>query len=107
MCGALQRRHPEVRGICLTGKICLLQSKLDALKPRHRAADSRAGFQLVERPLRALVEDGLRRALSLSHARHSYTLPDLRAGNPRDSDPLEQYSWSELREIIYGGSGGQ
>ena len=57
------------------------------------------------RPLRAVVEDGLRRVLSPSHARHSYTLPDLRAGNPCDPNPLEQYSWSEFRELIYGGSG--
>lgn len=57
------------------------------------------------RPLRAVVEDGLRRVLSPSHSGHSYVLPDLRVGDPAAADPLEQYSWPELRELIYGGSG--
>ena len=34
-----------------------------------------------------------------------YELPDLRAGDPQEPDPLERYSWPELRELIYGGDG--
>ncbi len=35
----------------------------------------------------------------------SYTLKDLRAGNPEADDPLECFAWPELRELIYGGEG--
>ena len=56
------------------------------------------------RPLRAVVEDGLRHVLSASAA-PSYQLPDLRVGDRHGHDPLEQYSWPELRELIYGGDG--
>ena len=54
------------------------------------------------RPLRALVEDGLRRVLDPSTFRPRYTLPDLRAGGPEAADPLERHTWPELRELIYG-----
>ena len=57
------------------------------------------------RPLRAVVEEGLRQVLSTSTIRDRHTLPDLRAGDSRASDPLERFSWPELREMIYGDSG--
>ena len=57
------------------------------------------------RPLRALVEEGLRRVLEPSPPRPRYSLPDLRAGDPDAADPLERYSWPELRELIYGDPG--
>ena len=57
------------------------------------------------RPLRAVVEDGLRLVLQPPAPRPRYTLPDLRAGDSSAPDPLEQYSWPELRELIYGDSG--
>ena len=57
------------------------------------------------RPLRAVVEDGLRRVVEAPAPRRRYKLPDLRVGNPDAPDPLATYSWPELREIIYGGSG--
>ena len=57
------------------------------------------------RPLRAVVEDGLRRVLSDVPRSRAYVLPDLRVGDPRADDPLEQYSWPELRELIYGDPG--
>lgn len=56
------------------------------------------------RPLRAVVEDGLRHVLS-TPAPPAYELPDLRVGDPEGADPLERYSWPELRELIYGGDG--
>ena len=59
----------------------------------------------TRRPLRAVVEDGLRLALASASARGGYELPDLRAGDPGAADPLEQYSWPELRETIYGDPG--
>ena len=54
------------------------------------------------RPLRALVEDGLRQVLSTGARRGPYRLPDLSVGNPDGRDPLETYSWQDLRELIYG-----
>lgn len=57
------------------------------------------------RPLRAVVEDGLRHVLSTSTTRDRYTLPDLRVGDSGATDPLERFSWPELREMIYGDSG--
>lgn len=54
------------------------------------------------RPLRAVVEDGLRRVLDAPTVRRRYRLPDLRMGDPRSSDPLEAYSWQDLRDLIYG-----
>lgn len=56
------------------------------------------------RPLRAVVEDGLRRVVEAAPP-NPYKLPDLRMGDPDAPNPLATYSWSELRELIYGGSG--
>ena len=53
-------------------------------------------------PLRALVEDGLRNTLSADTDRPHYCLPDLSVGNPDSRDPLESYSWQDLRDIIDG-----
>ena len=51
--------------------------------------------------LRSVVEAGLRLALSSSAPDRRYRLADLRAGDSNAPDPLDQYSWSELRELIY------
>ena len=53
------------------------------------------------RPLRAVIKEGLRCVLSSSPPQPRHTLPDLRVSDPRAPDPLEQYSWPELRELIY------
>ena len=57
------------------------------------------------RPLRALVEDGLRHALASAANRHPYRLPDCRVGNAAAADPLAGLSWPELRDLIYGDPG--
>ena len=57
--------------------------------------------QATGRSLRAVVEEGLRTVLDSAPAPSSYTLPDLRVGDPQAQDPLERYSWPELREMIY------
>jgi hypothetical protein len=56
----------------------------------------------VHLPLRAIVEEGLRRVLSERSAPHAYKLPDASVGDPRAADPLEALSWQDLREEIYG-----
>ncbi len=53
------------------------------------------------RPLRAVVEEGLRQVLSSPTPSTSYQLPDLSVGRAGERDPLESYSWQDLREIIY------
>lgn len=56
------------------------------------------------RSLQALVEDGLRRVLSTvpSDEDEGYRLPDCSVGDARGPDPMAQYSWQELRSMIYG-----
>ena len=53
-------------------------------------------------PLRAVVEEGLRQVLCTGSPRRGYRLPDLGVGDAEGRDPLEAYSWQDLREIIYG-----
>lgn len=52
------------------------------------------------RPLRAVIEDGLRRLLSESNCRNGYTMPDCSVGDPSAEDPLAQLSWQDLRGEI-------
>lgn len=54
------------------------------------------------RSLRAVVEDGLRQVLAASASRSRYRLPDMSVGDPNAADPLEVYSWQDLRGMIYG-----
>ena len=53
--------------------------------------------------LRSVVEEGLRQLLSLPELRNQYRLPDLSIGDPEAADPLEAFSWQDLRGMIYGG----
>jgi hypothetical protein len=57
----------------------------------------------VGKPLRALIEDGLRRVLDDAERPERYELPDRSVGNARGPDPLESLSWHELRDEIYRG----
>ena len=54
------------------------------------------------RPLRAVVEEGLRQVLSNTVPRQRYRLPDESVGESGGRDPLEAYSWQDLRGVIYG-----
>ena len=62
---------------------------------------ARSHAKLTGRPLRSLVEDGLRLVLSAESTRQEYTLPDLSVGNPDSLDPLEACSWQDMRELVY------
>ena len=55
------------------------------------------------KPLRSLVEDGLRRVLEAESAAEPFELPDCSVGDPSAPNPLERYSWQDLRNEIYGG----
>ena len=53
------------------------------------------------RPLRAVVEEGLQLVLLTASSHRRYRLPDLSVGNASDRDPMEAYSWQDLREMTY------
>lgn len=57
----------------------------------------------THRPLRALIEEGLRRVLDEPAGRSRFVLPDASVGRPGAPNPLEGLSWSDLRNEIYGG----
>ncbi|HVL90006.1 MAG TPA: DUF2191 domain-containing protein [Actinomycetota bacterium] len=57
----------------------------------------------VGKPLRAVVEEGLRRVLDAPSEPRGYKLPDMSVGRPGDPNPLEAMSWQDLRDEIYGG----
>jgi hypothetical protein len=54
------------------------------------------------RPLRAIVEEGLRRVLSERTPSAPYKLVDASVGETDGTDPLEALSWQDLRDEIYG-----
>ena len=60
--------------------------------------------QETGQPLRAVVEEGLRQVLSGRASPSRYDLPDRSVGRAERDDPLEAYSWQDLRDIIYGGA---
>jgi predicted transcriptional regulator len=71
----------------------------DALHARARRHARRTG-----RAMRALIEEGLRLVLEReAKTAPKYQLPDCSVGRPGDPNPLERWSWSELRDEIYGG----
>ena len=68
----------------------------DALLDRAKRHAKKTG-----RPLRAVVEDGLRQVLAVPVSPHHYQLPDMSVGDADAADPLEAYSWQDLRGMIY------
>lgn len=70
----------------------------DELLERARRHAKREG-----RPVRALIEDGLRLLLAREAEAPKYRLPDRSVGKAGDENPLDALSWSELRDEIYGG----
>ena len=54
------------------------------------------------KPLRAIVEEGLRATLATEEQIASYELSDCSFGDPNGDDPLELLSWQDLRGEIYG-----
>lgn len=70
----------------------------DALLARAKRQAKRTG-----KPLRAIVEEGLRRVLDAPSDRTRYELPDRSVGRVGGPNPLERFSWQDLRDEIYGG----
>ncbi|HET7292318.1 MAG TPA: DUF2191 domain-containing protein [Vicinamibacteria bacterium] len=69
----------------------------DALLDRARRHARRTG-----RPVRSLIEEGLRLVLQAESASSSYRLPDRSVGEEEAPNPLESLSWQDLRAEIYG-----
>jgi hypothetical protein len=69
----------------------------DSLLLRAKRLSKRSG-----RPLRALVEEGLRHVLSNDDRAERYELPDCSVGEANSPNPLEALSWQDLRDEIYG-----
>lgn len=69
----------------------------DALLSRAKRHAKRTG-----RPLRVLIEEGLRRVLDEEAAAVEFRLVDKSVGEPGARNPLEGLSWHELRDEIYG-----
>lgn len=69
----------------------------DALLSRAKKHARRTG-----RPLRVLIEEGLRRVLDEDTAPAPFRLVDRSVGEPGAKNPLEGLSWHELRDEIYG-----
>lgn len=70
----------------------------DALLARAKKQARRMG-----KPLRALLEEGLRRVLESEPEPPRYQLPDRSVGVAGGPNPLERLSWQDLRDEIYGG----
>ena len=70
----------------------------DALLARAKRVAKRTG-----RPVRALIEEGLRLVVEADQPRGRYQLPDLSVGKPGAKCPVDSMDWSELRGEIYGG----
>lgn len=70
----------------------------DALLARARRVAKRTG-----RPLRALIEEGLRRVVDDAPQAAPFRLVDRSHGAAGDPDPLAEMTWAELRDEIYGG----
>ena len=71
-----------------------IQDELLARAKRHA--------KRIGRPLRAVVEDGLRTILAEPTRRGRYTMPDCSVGDPTAKDPLDGIEWRDLRSEIYG-----
>ncbi len=52
-------------------------------------------------PLRSVIEDGLRQLLAKPLPKTRYKMKDCRYGNPEDPNPLRNYAWEEIRDIIH------
>ena len=55
------------------------------------------------KPLRAVIEEGLRRVLETSATPTAYRLVDRSVGKAGGRNPLDALSWQDLRAEIYGG----
>jgi hypothetical protein len=72
----------------------------DQLLLRAKRLSKRTG-----KPLRALVEQGLQLLLAREAINKRYELPDRSVGRADAPNPLESWSWQDLRDEIYAEPG--
>ena len=65
-------------------------------------ARTKRAAALTGRPMRSLIEEGLRRVLEEAEAPAGWRMPDCSVGEPGAVNPLEALAWHELRDEIYG-----
>jgi len=70
----------------------------DALLERARCRAIETGQSLG-----AVVEDGLRQLLAKPRPAGRYRMRDLSYGDPDGPDPLKQYSWNQIRDLMSEG----
>lgn len=68
----------------------------DSLLERAKRHARRSG-----RPVRSLIEEGLRLVLQAESGNATYSLPDRSVGEAGSPNPLESLSWQDLRDEIY------
>lgn len=56
----------------------------------------------IGKPLRSVIEDGLRLVLKDDAKRSNYQMPDRSVGEEGGHNPLEGLSWQDLRAEIHG-----
>ncbi len=72
----------------------------DRLPARAKSYASQSSLSLSE-----VIEEGLRKVLDTPASDTHCRLTDLSVGTSTGADPLESYSWLELRAMIYGDPG--
>jgi hypothetical protein len=90
--------HPHRYGYYVIMKTTVDLSDALLLRAKRFAAAS-------GKPLRALIEEGLRRVLEEDESSAPYRLPDRSVGEAGGENPLESLTWQDLREEIYGNGG--
>ncbi len=68
-------------------------------------AGAKSLAQRTGRPLRAVVEEGLRLVLTRQPTQTTFRLEDYSVGDPNHPDPLESWSSHDLRDEIHGEPG--
>ena len=64
--------------------------------------EAREHARRTGQPLRAIVEEGLRRVLAAGAPGAGYRLSDHSVGEAAGDDPLDAYSSEDLRDLAYG-----
>lgn len=70
--------------------------------PATLLRQARRHARLTGRPVRTLIEKGLRLVLDAERAGTGYQLPDRSVGEAGGVNPLDARTWQELRREIYG-----
>ena len=93
-----QKRRLGLYGFVNMGTMALVKTTVDVNDELLLRAKRHA--KATGQPLRAVVEQGLRVVLAGAPPAR-YVMPDLRVGEHGEPCPLDRYSWSELRDLIY------